>query len=146
MTETTRAALERSLAIRTAYLPELRALTLTPPDLTFRDRLELDLGDRVVELIAMGPAHTPGDVVVHLPAEGIMAVGDLLEEGSLWTACADLAGWARALERIAGYGPRVVLPSHGGVQRSDSLLRHQLAFLRAPPPDSTAAPDCRHAP
>jgi cyclase len=99
-----------------------------------------------VELIALGPAHTSGDVVVHLPVERIMAVGDLLEEGALWTACADLAGWVRALERIADHRPRVLLPAHGGVQRGDSLLRGQLAFLRASPPDTTPAVDCRHAP
>ena len=146
LTDAARAAFERSLTIRSAYLPELRTLRLTPPDVVFRDRLALDLGGRIVELIAMGPAHTAGDVVVHLPGEGIMAVGDLLEEGSLWTACADLSGWARALERIAGYRPRVVLPAHGGIQRGDSLLRDQRAFLRAPPADTTAAPDCRLAP
>ena len=42
-------------------------ITLTPPTRTFDGRLTLDVAGREVELIEVGPAHTRGDLVVHVP-------------------------------------------------------------------------------
>lgn len=123
-------AVRYSLELRQAYLAELRDLRETPPDLTFRDRLTLHLGGRTVVLRHLGPAHTPGDIVVHLPGSGVVAVGDLLEEGPLWLEGADVPGWAGALSELANLeNARVFLPSHGGLQRDNGLLRLQASFL-----------------
>ena len=40
---------------------------LTLPSRTFEGRLDLRLGDRPVSLVEVGPAHTAGDAIVHLP-------------------------------------------------------------------------------
>ena len=40
---------------------------MRPPSETFDDRLELRVGDRDVTLIELGPAHTAGDTIVHVP-------------------------------------------------------------------------------
>lgn len=42
-------------------------ITFTPPTRTFEGRLDVDVAGRVVELIEVGPAHTNGDVIVHVP-------------------------------------------------------------------------------
>ena len=132
LTKEDRAAVQRSLELRAAYLEELRALRPVPPDVTFDERLTLHLGGgRVVELLHFGPAHTAGDVVVRLPAEGILAVGDLLEEGPLWLEGARVAGWSSALEAVSGLEAPVLLPAHGGVHRDDGLLALQRGLLAA---------------
>ena len=41
-------------------------ITLTLPTRTFDGRLDLEVGGRAVELIEVGPAHTRGDVLVHV--------------------------------------------------------------------------------
>ena len=47
------------------------------PSIRFQDRMVFDDGQHRVELIKYGQAHTKGDGVAYLPAEGIVFVGDL---------------------------------------------------------------------
>src|SRR5689334_1443786 len=56
---------------------DFRGIELRPPTTLFDDRLLLDLDGTAVELIHVGPAHTAGDVIVHLPAQGIVFTGDV---------------------------------------------------------------------
>jgi glyoxylase-like metal-dependent hydrolase (beta-lactamase superfamily II) len=72
-----------ALAARIAYHEQWLAglgpeeFELTLPDLTFNDRLTLDLGDLALELIWFGRAHTGGDILVYCPEESLLLVGDL---------------------------------------------------------------------
>lgn len=131
LTPEDRAAVEGSLALRKAYLDDLRGLSWTPPDVTFSERATIHMGGgRTVELIHVGPAHTKGDIVVRVPDLGVVAVGDLLEEGPPWLDGADLPGWRDALARIEAMEPSVVLPAHGGVHRDRELLAWEASFFR----------------
>jgi len=51
-------------------------IELAAPTRTFEGQLELRVGDRPVRLLEVGPAHTRGDVVVHLPDDGVVLTGD----------------------------------------------------------------------
>src|SRR3954452_3705234 len=51
---------------------------LRPPSSTFEGRLELTIGDRVVHFVEVGPAHTDGDAIVHVPDAGVVFTGDIL--------------------------------------------------------------------
>lgn len=123
LTDADRAAVTRSMELRSRYLAEIRELELVPPTDAFERDTALSLGDREVRIVHLGPAHTRGDVIVHLPDDGIVAVGDLLEEGVPWIdENTDVAGWSRALERIDRLDAAVTIPSHGAIQRDDELL------------------------
>ncbi|HZD04837.1 MAG TPA: MBL fold metallo-hydrolase, partial [Longimicrobiales bacterium] len=124
-----REAVARSLALRQAYLRDLEDLDLVPPDVTFTDRMTLHTGGRTVELIHLGPAHTAGDIVVRLPEEGVLAVGDLLEDGPPWLEGAWIPGWAAALSRLRELPERIVLVSHGTLHRDRELLDWQARFM-----------------
>jgi glyoxylase-like metal-dependent hydrolase (beta-lactamase superfamily II) len=113
LTATQRLRLERSLALRMRQAEQLRALELVPPSRVFADTLTVAGSERVVRLLALGPAHTRGDVVVWLPAERIAAVGDLVEDAYPWIEGANVRGWAGALERILSLEAAVLLPAHG---------------------------------
>lgn len=111
----------------------------TPPDFTpvtptelFTDRLTLQQGRRTIELLFLGRGHTAGDIVVHLPAEGIVITGDLV------TAPTPLVGttsfphdFARTLDRLLELHPRILIPGHGPVMRNDVYLRHEDALLHS---------------
>ena len=87
---------------------------LTLPSRTFEGRLDVRVGDRPVSLLEVGPAHTAGDVVVHLPDEGIVFTGDILFHGGhpiVWAG--PVANWIAACERILELAPTVVVPGHG---------------------------------
>jgi glyoxylase-like metal-dependent hydrolase (beta-lactamase superfamily II) len=89
-------------------------VVLTRPTRTFSRELELDVGGRQVRLVEVGPAHTPGDLVVHLPRERVVFAGDIAFIGVtplMWAGPA--SGWIAALETILALEPDVVVPGHG---------------------------------
>ncbi|SDD35369.1 MBL fold metallo-hydrolase [Actinokineospora iranica] len=94
------------------------------PDLTFTDRMTLHLGERRVELIHVGPAHTRGDVLAWLPDEGVLFAGDLaFTGGQPFLAEGSVAGYLKALARIRDLAPDVLVPGHGPVRRGAEVAR-----------------------
>jgi glyoxylase-like metal-dependent hydrolase (beta-lactamase superfamily II) len=84
----------------------------------------------------MGPAHTPEDLVVHLPAEGVLFAGDLVFRGRIpFVGQADSGRWVKALGEMLALLPRVVVPGHGAVSTQAvadmELTRAYLTHLRA---------------
>jgi glyoxylase-like metal-dependent hydrolase (beta-lactamase superfamily II) len=97
-------------------------IELVPPTRTFEGRLDLRVGDRSVSLIEVGPAHTRGDVVVHLPAESVVFTGDILFHGGhpiVWAG--PVANWITACERVLELGPAVIVPGHGPLAEPSAL-------------------------
>jgi glyoxylase-like metal-dependent hydrolase (beta-lactamase superfamily II) len=57
---------------------------VVPPQLTFNDRLGLDLGDLELEMIFLGRAHSDSDIAVLIPEEKILLLGCFVfEQGPL---------------------------------------------------------------
>jgi glyoxylase-like metal-dependent hydrolase (beta-lactamase superfamily II) len=88
-----------------------------PPTRTFTGELELTVGNRPVRLIDVGPAHTGGDVVVHVPDAGVLFTGDILFHGGhpiVWAG--PVANWIAACDRLLALdGVETVVPGHGPV-------------------------------
>ncbi len=125
-----------ALAALAARLVEwdFTGVELRPPTRLIEDRLELELDGMAVHLIYVGPAHTIGDVIVHLPAEGVVFTGDVL-----FRLCTPVgwegtfAQWAAALDAIVALGPNVVVPGHGplcGVEGPKEMKAY-LEYVRA---------------
>jgi glyoxylase-like metal-dependent hydrolase (beta-lactamase superfamily II) len=103
-----------------AGLAELLAdVEIVSPDVIYEgERAQLDLGGVVVELHAIGTAHTRGDQVVFLPESRILFAGDLVEDRFLPIfPDADAVGsrWLAALDRLEALNPAVVVGGHGEV-------------------------------
>jgi glyoxylase-like metal-dependent hydrolase (beta-lactamase superfamily II) len=93
---------------------EWRDVRLTLPTQTFEGQLTLHVGDRVVELIQVGPAHTKGDTLVWLPKERVMFTGDILFIGAhpiVWEG--PIRNWIAACDRLLALDARVIVPGHG---------------------------------
>lgn len=91
-------------------------ITLRLPDRTFDDRLELEVGGRHVELIEVGPAHTEGDTLVHVPDARVVYTGDILFIGGtpiVWAG--PLRNWVDACDLMLGMDIDSVVPGHGPV-------------------------------
>lgn len=72
------------------------------------------MGDRVVELYELGPAHTQGDVIVHILDRQVVCTGDLVCHGGHPIAWAGpIASWIAACDRILALEPAIVVPGHG---------------------------------
>jgi len=109
-------------------------IPLTLPTATFDGQLELQVGERAVRLIEVGPAHTAGDVVAHLPAEGVVFTGDILFHGGhpiVWAG--PVSNWIAACDRVLELKPTVVVPGHGPLATTAAVLdlKHYFEFLTA---------------
>jgi glyoxylase-like metal-dependent hydrolase (beta-lactamase superfamily II) len=97
---------------------------LVGPTRTFSGQLELDVGGRAVHLVAVGPAHTPGDLVVWVPDARIAIAADILFIGVtpiMWAG--PLEGWVAALERLLNLGADRFVPGHGPICGPDEVRR-----------------------
>jgi len=82
-----------------------------------------------VELIHTGLGHTPGDLAVWLPAERILFVGDLIEDGFPFTGDGSVSGTARALEQLMAFGAVAIVPGHGSIDGPETLFEPQRRML-----------------
>src|SRR3954468_4297254 len=57
---------------------QFEGIELRPPTSTFEGQLDLRVGDRDVHFVELGPAHTGGDAIVHVPDASVVFTGDLL--------------------------------------------------------------------
>jgi glyoxylase-like metal-dependent hydrolase (beta-lactamase superfamily II) len=97
-------------------------IAVTGPTRTFRGHLDVDVSGVEVVLIEAGPAHTDGDVIVHVPSARTAFVGDLLFSGSTPVAWAGpLSGWVRACDLLLDLDLRTVVPGHGPVTGKDGV-------------------------
>ena len=84
------------------------------PDATFDGRLELRVGDRVVELIELGPAHSEGDAIAHvaMPASCSPAISSSPAARPSSGRARSRGGWARATQ-FSRLGPARSCPGTG---------------------------------
>ncbi|BDG06001.1 MBL fold metallo-hydrolase [Anaeromyxobacter oryzae] len=125
---------------------------LEDPDRPLAGETALDLGGVSVELL-FTPGHTPANLCVWVPAEGVLFSGDTVVEGYLPNleagGPAEWSEWLRSLDRIAALAPPILVPGHGGVLRGPAvqagiarvrvILERALATGR-PPTGPRAAP------
>lgn len=99
---------------RREYL-EGKKVEMAMPVITFDDRITLELGSHVVELISLGQTHTPDTTVAWLPREKILFAADLVfvELHPTADGRSDVGNWQRVLKMLAGWSPRTVVPGHG---------------------------------
>jgi cyclase len=93
---------------------DFAGIELTPPTRTFAGTLTLTVGGREVVLEQVGPAHTPGDLIVHVPDARCVIAADVMFVGVhpvMWAG--PTASWIAALDRILALDPAVVVPGHG---------------------------------
>ncbi len=88
---------------------------IIPPTLQVTDRLELDLGDRVLILTAWPTAHTDSDLTVFDQRSGVLWTGDLLFVDHLPVLDGNLKGWFEVMTRLSALPAARVVPGHGPV-------------------------------
>jgi cyclase len=105
----------------------------TLPTRTFEGELSLRVGDKRIELIQVGPAHTRGDVLVHVPGDRTVFTGDILfVEGTpiLWVG--PVQNWIDACDRLLAMDVETIVPGHGPItdKRGPAAVKAYLEFIR----------------
>ena len=114
---------------------DFEGIELDPPTDTFTGSLSLPLGEGAgrVELIEVGPAHTMGDVLAHVPDAGVVFTGDILfHQGTPVMWAGPIENWIAACDRIVDLAPTVVVPGHGPLTDVSGVAhtRDYLTFVR----------------
>ena len=112
----------------------LAARTDLVPDVGFDRALAIDLGGRVVRLLHLGRGNTAGDVIAWLPAERILAAGDLLDHPVPYLGGGYPVDEIATLQALARLGAETIVPGHGMVLRGDdgkAYLAQVIEFLEA---------------
>lgn len=126
-----RKALADSIGVYRIYLPELERAVLRPPVVTVRDRMTIHLGAREVQLLHLGRGNTRGDLVVYLPAEKVVALGDLLVYPIPFAYESFIGDWSQTMQRVLALEADIILPGHGPVQRDNRYARLVAGILAA---------------
>jgi cyclase len=108
-----RTTLTAQLAAAEKSFADLDEIKVTPPNITYKDKKDLDLGGRQVQLLFLGRGHTNGDTFVYLPRERIICTGDMLESGPSYMGDGQFEEWIVALDNFKKLDFDVVLPGHG---------------------------------
>jgi glyoxylase-like metal-dependent hydrolase (beta-lactamase superfamily II) len=104
------------------------------PTSTFSGRLDRPVGGKVVALHEVGPAHTAGDVIAHVPSCRAVFTGDIVFVDThpiMWAG--PIRHWIDACQRIVDLDVDVIVPGHGPLTDKDGVraLMRYLAYVEA---------------
>lgn len=110
---------------------DFAGVEMKAPSATFSGRTTRRVGDKEVRLIEVGPAHTRGDVLVHVPGDRVVYTGDILFiDGTPIMWAGPVANWIKACDLIEAMDVETIVPGHGpitdkaGVARVRDYLRY----------------------
>lgn len=104
---------------------------LALPDETFDEIKVIELGGERIELLHLGPTHSPGDVIVWLPMQSLVIAGDMAFHKRLLPIIdhTDTAGWLDTWEKFAALNAKIVIPGHGGPTTMDVVTKYTKDYL-----------------
>ena len=119
---------------KTLLKEKAEGTVLAYPTELIADHRELKLGKTMVQLLYVGPAHTPGDMAVWLPQQKILFAGDVVytERMLAIIPIGNSKHWVQAFDKLMALKPTTIVPGHGRpttveVARRDT--RDYLSFL-----------------
>jgi glyoxylase-like metal-dependent hydrolase (beta-lactamase superfamily II) len=113
-------------------LEKSEGTVLTGPTETFEDEYIVDMGEFHIEARHLGPAHSPGDIVIWLPEQSLVISGDMAFHERLLpifndTQTADwLETWHNEFEPL---NATYVIPGHGHPTNMAQVRRYTKGYL-----------------
>ncbi len=122
-------ARQRLESSRVDFAPWINSNThLIFADFWIKNEKILTIGGINFLISRVGPAHTPEDLMVYIPSEEVLFVGDLVFRGRVpFVGSADSNGWLASLDQIEALKPRIVIPGHGAYSPDPA---HDIEFTR----------------
>jgi glyoxylase-like metal-dependent hydrolase (beta-lactamase superfamily II) len=103
---------------------------VVPPDITFKDRMTITLGDRRLTLLYAGPAHSSSDMMMMVEPDGVLFAGDIVQNGRIPHMNSDdvsTTQWLAALGEVEKLDPKFIIPGHG---KASTQAKQAIAFTR----------------
>src|SRR3984885_945035 len=112
---------------------DFAAVTERLPTESFEQEHVLDVGERSVRLLELGPAHTSGDAIAYVPDANVVFTGDLLFiEGTPMMWAGPVSNWLLACDHILELKATTIVPGHGPITDQAGVrdVRRYLAYIR----------------
>ncbi len=109
----------------------------TVADIVYDDKYEINLGGTIIQALHLGPAHSPGDIVVWLPQQKVVIAGDMAFHQRMLpvTEHTDTAAWIDTWNNeFETLGAEIVVPGHGtptNMIEVRKYTRDYLLYVRA---------------
>lgn len=105
------------------------------PDIITGDKYEINLGSWKLEVLYLGPSHSPGDLSLWIPAKKLMISGDLAFYQRMPPLFddTDTAAWLETWTKFEAMGAKYVIPGHGvatNMEEVTKVTKGYLTFLR----------------
>ncbi|WP_346893340.1 MBL fold metallo-hydrolase [uncultured Roseibium sp.] len=103
---------------------EFSDIVLTPPTETFKDRMTIKVGDKTVELIEVGPSHSLGDALIHVPDDKVIYTGDILfSEGTPIAWYGPITRWIDVCNLVLNMDVETIVAGHGPISTKEDVRR-----------------------
>jgi len=101
------------------------------PDITFEDKMLIEMGSERIELLDLGPAHSPGDILVWLPDKRLVISGDMAFHRRLLPVFehTDTAAWIETWDQFAALEAEYVIPGHGEPTNMEEVTKYTRDYL-----------------
>lgn len=105
---------------------------LVVPDIAFDEKYVIELGGERIEVIHLGPAHSPGDISVWLPNQKIVIAGDIAFHQRLLPIMehTDTEGWITTWDSFIALGAEKVIPGHGEPTNYEEVTLYTVDYLK----------------
>ncbi len=101
---------------------------LTPPDITFNDRLTLRLGDLTLYMVHNIPSYSDNDIITYIPELKLLNVGDIFNNDRLpWISRnSDIPKWLEIFKEFTDREGQIeyVIGGHGGLLTLTEVKEH----------------------
>jgi cyclase len=122
LTEDDKKDVKDALARESGFIDELKNIKFQSATLTFDHDFNIDLGNRNVQIKFLGKGNTTGDAVAYLPAEKIVAAGDLVAYPIPNTYDGYPVEWIQSLQNLAQLDAVTIVPGHGPILRDKTYI------------------------
>jgi glyoxylase-like metal-dependent hydrolase (beta-lactamase superfamily II) len=102
-------------------------IPVNQPDITFSDKLNIDMGDTILELMYFGKCHSNSDILIYVPEITILFIGDLFSKYGRPsindTLMKDKDRWQQAVQWIEKRMINIekIIDGHGDILSVDDL-------------------------
>ena len=131
LTAADRTDYERSLAGLAPTVAELKNAVQLVPNVWFDHELNIDLGDRLVEIRHLGRGNTAGDTIAYLPKEKILITGDLLDHPVPYMFGGFPVDFVKTLWALLQFDATTVVPGHGDVLHDKAYMQQSMELMQA---------------
>jgi len=121
---------KNALAGKATVLKEFEHNVTVPPNITFENELDVDLGGREVQIKYLGRGNTAGDAVAYLPKEKIVVAGDLLDSPVPYLGGGYPVDEIETLKKMSLLETAIIVPGHGDPLHDKVLLNNVIEFLQ----------------